>query len=143
MYYYEGLEEKPIATNGYNYFKEFATDHSESWKRILQHIYTHDPNEGIKMYEKIKRAVFLLESKGGTNSIEGNKLFAEFMLQYYRAKRLQTSLTAPNFGVCEYCLNVLDQFPKVKKHKKFFKKADPKMWNLFEQHERSIGKKKR
>ena len=140
MYYYDRrtLEIKPIPTNQYDIFRNFVFSEPESWKRIFQHIYTHDTVQGIKMYDKLKESILLLESQNPINRSKGEKLFTEFMEQYYRLHRLQTSLTSPSFGACEYCLKDLDQFPRVKKHKKFFKNADPKMWDIFGMHSESM-----
>jgi hypothetical protein len=132
MYYYEKdtYQIKPIPVDNYQIFKEFATSQPDSWKRILQHVYTHDTVNGKKMYDMIKQAI-QYEDSMGEDAFNALKAHHRFMSEFYRLKRLQTTVTAPNFGACEYCIKYLGQFPKVKKFKKFLKNSNIMMWDLF------------
>ena len=132
-YNQEGQPE-PIPINSYVSFRTVIIAHSHVWKRMLQHIYTHDKTEGPRMYGEIKDAVFLLEKDH--KDPMGNQLFKKFMKEYFVLERMQSSSMHPNFGACENCFNELVsfgiRFHKIRKHKKFFKKSDPKMWDLFD-----------
>lgn len=121
----EGQPE-PIPYNEYKVFKAVVTTHPKVWKRMLQHIYTHDETEGVSMYQNIKKAVSLLEKD--ENDQEGKKLFEDFLKDYYRHERIQTSMIFPKFGICDECKHI--DLVYVKEHTKLLEQ-NPNFWNIF------------
>ena len=122
----EGQPE-PIPYNEYKVFKAVVTTHPKVWKRMLQHIYTYDEDEGARMCSNIKKAIPLLEKN--ERDPEGRKLFENFLKDYYRLERIQTSMIFPKFGICDECKDI--DLVYVKERRKLLEQ-DANFWNIFD-----------
>jgi len=86
-------------------------------RRILQHLYTCDKTRFV--YDLVKDA-----SNGKKVTID------EFQNKFFPIwQELQIS-TFVTFGACKECVEHI-KLKEVQKHKKFLRKSDPKMWDVF------------
>lgn len=138
MYYYcsGDADPRPIENNAYYNFKSFVRDHPEPFRHLLQHIYT-SAEDGKTLFEKIKKSVYLFEVQGGSDDTERDKLYKEFINEYYKLKEFNTKVSHPNFGACEECIKHT-KLVDVQKHKKFFEEKDSKFWDLYSQNFESV-----
>ncbi len=138
--YFDEIQKKwtEIPVDRFELFKTITTTYESSWKRLLQHIYTHDKIEGPQMYETIKTAI-QLEKK---EPQKAELLLKEFLEKYYKHRRGQMHIPYPDFGACDVCLDKLRFFrffhyTDIRTHKKTLKEKDPSFWDLYSQNSES------
>jgi len=106
-------------------------------KRILQHLYTCSDTKFL--YDLVKNMTEKIyeQEKQGVNSdkINYGNFAGEFHEKFHPIWDELKNYPNADFGACEKCIKDI-KLKHVKKHKKFLKNSDPKMWSLFEPHSR-------